>query len=174
MCSDDRVPLGDDIRLLTASPGPYYNARPGSRVPMFTSRCTTPLACALAEPRQESLVGRTSAARFLVSGLHRNSAHIGSYRDLMTTLTHLHTVRPRYAGEHRLAGSWCAPLGATGTRAQWSVDAARRLRGSRMSQQGDRKQQTIAVTFGRTGEFGYRSFDAGRSGAGSGYRGDAP
>jgi hypothetical protein len=94
--------------------------------------------------------------------------------DHMTALTHLHTVRPRHAGEHRLAASWCAPIGAMGTRAQWSVAAARSMRGSRMKQQGDRKQQSIGVTFSGTGEFGYRPLDAGRSGAGSGYRGDAP
>jgi len=98
--------------------------------------------------------------------------------DHMTALTHLHTVRPRHAGEVRLAGSWCAPLGARGTDAQWSTDAARSMRGSRVSQPGDRKQPSIdvtfAVTFSRTGEFGYGSLDAGDRGAGSGFRGDAP
>jgi hypothetical protein len=92
----------------------------------------------------------------------------------MTALTHLHTVRPRHAGEHRLAGSWCAPLGAEGTGVQWSIDAARSMRDARMSQRSDRKQLSIAVTFSRTVGFGYRPLDAGHSGAGSGFRGDAP
>ena len=92
----------------------------------------------------------------------------------MTMLTQLHTTALRHAGEHRLAASWCAPAGAVGTRAQRSVDATQSMRGWRMGRQNDRKQISIGVTFGRTGEFGYRPLDAGRSGAGSGYRGDAP
>jgi hypothetical protein len=91
----------------------------------------------------------------------------------MTALTHLHTVRPRHAGEHRLAGSWCAPLGAMGTRASWPI-AAGDARGERMSQPSDRKQPSIEMTFSGTSGFGYRSLDAGNSGAGSGFRGDAP
>ena len=92
----------------------------------------------------------------------------------MTALTQLHSERPRHAGDHRLAGRSCALVGAMGTCAQWPIDAEQGTRGSRMSWQNDRKQVSIGVTFGRTGEFGYRPLDAGRSGAGSGYRGDAP
>jgi hypothetical protein len=94
--------------------------------------------------------------------------------DHMTALTHFHTEALRHAGEHRLAASWCAPVGAMGTCAQWPIDAEQGTRGSRMSRQHDRKQLSIGVTFGRTSEFGYRPLDGGRSGAGSGYRGDAP
>jgi hypothetical protein len=94
--------------------------------------------------------------------------------DHMTALTHFHTEALRHAGEHRLAASWCAPVGAMGTCAQWPIDAEQGTRGSRMSWQNDRKQLSIGVTYSRTGEFGYRPLAAGRSGAGSGYRGDAP
>ena len=92
----------------------------------------------------------------------------------MTAHIHLHTEALRHAGGHRLAASWCAPVGAMGTRAQLWADAEQNMRGSRMDWQNDRKQISIGVTFGRTSEFGYRPLDAGRSGAGSGYRGDAP
>ncbi len=94
--------------------------------------------------------------------------------DHMTALTHLHTAGSRHAGDSRLAGSWCAPLGAMGTGAQWSVDASRIARESRMSTPSDRKQPSIEMTFSRTSGFGYRTLDAGNSGAGSGFRGDAP
>ena len=166
--------LRRDQFLLTHSLGPRYTARPGSRVPMFTSRCT-PRACALAHPRHELVVGRSSAARFRVSGLHAATRHASARTDdHMTARIHLHTEAPRQAGQHRLAASWCAPAGAMGTRAQRSVAAAQGMRGSRMGRQHDRKQISVAVTCSRKGEFGYRPLDAGRSGAGSGYRGDAP
>ena len=181
--SDDRRQAREDALIVTVSPrySPLtpsrvtdYTARPGSRVPMFTSRCTTPLACALAQPRLKC-VGRSSAARFRVSGIIAATRHrFARTDDHMTTHTHLHTVRPRHAGDSRLAGSWCAPLGAIGAAAPWSIDAARTTRGSRMSQPSDRTQTSIEVTVSRTSEFGYRSLEAGRSGAGSGFRGDAP
>ena len=146
---------------------------------MFTSRCTTPLACALAQPRRNFESGDHRRRDFSFLAFSAATPHASARTDdHMTALTHLHTVRPRHAGEHRLAGSWCAPLGAMGTGAQWSVDAARSMCGSRMSQPSDRKQPSIEmqfeVTFRKTGEFGYGSLDAGRSGAGSGFRGDAP
>ena len=162
--------------LLTRRPVAHYTARPGSRVPMFTSRCTTPLACALAQPRLKC-VGRSSAARFRVSGHQAATRHHSARTDdHMTARTHLHTARPRHAGDSRPAGSWCAPLGAmgTGTGARWTIDAARVMRGSRMGQPSDRKQPSIEMTFSRTSGFGYRPLDAGNSGAGSGFRGDAP
>jgi hypothetical protein len=43
--------------LLTRRPGPHYTARPGSRVPMFTSRCITPRACASAHPDPSNASG---------------------------------------------------------------------------------------------------------------------
>lgn len=92
----------------------------------------------------------------------------------MTALARLHTERPRHAGTSRLAGRSCAPVGAVGTGAPWSVEAARDTRWSRMSQRSDRKQPWADVTFSRTSGFGYRSLDAGQRGAGSGFRGDAP
>ena len=141
---------------------------------MFTSRCTTPCACALAQPRRKHESGDHRRRDFAFLDLAATRHTSIRTDDHMTALTHLHTEAQRHAGEHRLAASWCAPVGAMGTRAHWSADARQRVRGSRMSRQHDRKQLSIGVTFGRTSEFGYRPLDAGRSGAGSGYRGDAP
>jgi hypothetical protein len=92
----------------------------------------------------------------------------------MTALTHLPIARPRHAGQHRLAASWRAPIGAMGAGAQRPVEFAEAKRGMRMGQPGDRKQQTTVVTCRRTSGFVYRSLDAENSGAGSGFRGDAP
>lgn len=141
---------------------------------MFTSRCITPLACALANPDMIHSSGDHRRRDFAFLDLAATRHTSIRTDDHMTALTHLHTEAQRHAGEHRLAASWCAPVGAMGTRAQWSVGVAQGMRGSRMSWQNDRKQVSIGVTFGRTGEFGYRPLDAGRSGAGSGFRGDAP
>ena len=91
----------------------------------------------------------------------------------MTAFTRFPIARPRHAGQHRLAATWRAPVGAFGSGVRTSAD----LVGSesmRLEQPGDRKQQTIQVNDGRTGELGYRVLDAGNSGAGSGFRGDAP
>ena len=92
----------------------------------------------------------------------------------MTALIHLPIARPRYAGQRRLAASWRAPVGAMGTGAQRPAGLAVAECGMRMEQPGDRKQQTSDVTCSRTSGFAYRSLDAGNSGAGSGFRGDAP
>jgi len=163
-------------RTLTRSAGPHYTARPGSRVPMFTSRCTTPPACALAQPRQD-FVGRSSAARFLVSGhlvASRNfESRIDVQPDRMTALAQLPLARPRHAGQRRPAASWRAPIGAMGAGVQPLVDAIRAQRGMRMGRQDGRKQK-YEVTHNGANGFGFRSLDAGNSGAGSGYRGDAP
>ena len=89
----------------------------------------------------------------------------------MTARTQLRFARPRHAGDSRFAASWRAPVGAMGTgmQATW-MDAGREMRITRPS---DRKQQTTTeVMSARTS--GYRSLDAGHSGAGSGFRGDAP
>ena len=91
----------------------------------------------------------------------------------MTTRTRLSIARPRHAGQRRFVASWRAPIGATGAGVHPSMDAVGAERGIRMGLQGDRKQ-TTEVTCNGAGGFGYRSLEAGNSGAGSGYRGDAP
>jgi hypothetical protein len=165
----------NDIHPLTHPTGPRYNARPGSRVPMFTSRCTTPPACALAQPRPDSIVGRSSAARFLVSGTVTATRHpIARTDHPMTELTQLRIARPRHAGQRRPAASWRAPIGARGTGAHGQADVAGVRRAMRMGRLGDRKPQVLEVTGSTTIGFGYRSLDAGQGGAGSGFRGDAP
>ena len=143
---------------------------------MFTSRCTTPPACALAQPRHASLVGRASAARFLVSDTnHRNFTNESTVLpDPMTAHTRLPIARPRHAGQYRLAASWRAPMGAFGSGMQATTDIAGHECGMRMGQPGDRKQGTTEVTCSRTGELGFRALDAGKGGAGSGFRGGAP
>ena len=91
----------------------------------------------------------------------------------MTALTQLSFARPRHAGQRRLAASWRAPIGAMGAGIQPSRDVIGAECGMRMGLQDDRKQ-TNEVTCDRASGFGYRSLDAGNSGAGSGFRGDAP
>ena len=91
----------------------------------------------------------------------------------MTALTQLPIARPRHAGQRRPAASWRAPIGAMGAGVQPSVDVIRAQRGMRMGRQ-DGRTQTYEVTHNRANGFGFRSLDAGNSGAGSGYRGDAP
>lgn len=120
-------------------------------------------------------IGRSSAARFLVSGITAATTHrFARTDDPMTALTQLHSERPRHAGDHRLAGRSCALVGALGTGARWLAGADRSMRWSRMSEQDGRKQPWADVAFSRTSEFGYRSLEAGQGGAGSGFRGDAP
>ena len=87
----------------------------------------------------------------------------------MTAFTRLPIARPRHAGQYRLAGSWRARIGAFGSGMQLFAE-----RGMRMGQPDDRKQGTTEVTSSRTSGFGFRSLDTGNSGAGSGFRGDAP
>ena len=89
---------------------------------MLTSRCTTPLACALAQPRHEPLVGRPSAARFLVSGslaatrqpnrTYRRS-HDGTYPFPIRTPTacRRQPVRREVARAHRRDGDGYVPDG---------------------------------------------------------------
>ena len=141
---------------------------------MFTSRCTTLLACALAQPRRKCESGDHRRRDFSFLALTATRHASARTDDHMTARIHLHTEALRHAGEHRLAASWCASVGAVATRAQRSVDFAQSMRGSRMNWQNERKQISIGVTFGRTSEFGYRPLDEGKSGAGSVYRGDAP
>ena len=92
----------------------------------------------------------------------------------MTAFSRLPIARPRHAGQYRLAGSWRASSGALGPGMQATADIAGHECGMRMGQPDDRKQGTTEVTCSRTIELGYRSLDAGNSGAGSGFRGDAP
>jgi hypothetical protein len=92
----------------------------------------------------------------------------------MTAFTRLPIARPRHAGQYRLAASWRTPSGAFGWGMQGTADVAGAGRGMRMGQPANRKQGTTEVTCSRAGELGDRSLDAGDSGAGSGFRGDAP
>src|SRR5215203_2986177 len=67
-------------------------------------------------------VGRSSAARFLVSGSTVATRHrFAGTDDSMRALTQLRFARPRHAGVYRPAGSWCASVGAVGTGASWSI-----------------------------------------------------
>src|SRR5215217_5945605 len=116
-------------------------------------------------------VGRSSAARFLVSGIFAATRHrFTRTDDLMTARTQLRFAHPRHAGDSQFAASWRAPVGAMGTgmQARW-MDAGREMRIARPS---DRKQSKTEVGSRKTS--GYRSLAAGHSGAGSGFRGDAP
>jgi hypothetical protein len=94
--------------------------------------------------------------------------------DPMTAFTQLRVARPRHAGASRSAASWRAPVVAaeTGMRATW-IEAGDATRGMRIDRPSDRKQQTTTDAAScRTS--GYRSLDEGHSGAGSGFRGNAP
>ena len=91
----------------------------------------------------------------------------------MITFTPRSFARPRHAGQRRPAASWRAPIGATGAGVQPWADVVRGECGTRMGRQDDRKQAQD-VTGNGAGGFGYRSLDAGNSGAGPGFRGGAP
>jgi len=107
-----------------------------------------------------------------VSLQHHHESHV--LPDPMTAFSHLPIARPRHAGQHRLAASWRAPFGATGSSAQRSAGVGVGMGAMRTEQARDRKQQMTDVTCSRTSGFGYRPLDAGDSGAGSVLRGDAP
>jgi len=92
----------------------------------------------------------------------------------MTARIQLPFARPRQAGASRFVASWRAPVGAMGTgmQATWmELDGS--TREMCIARPSDRKQQTTADAAScRTS--GYGSLEAGHSGAGSGFRGDAP
>ena len=92
----------------------------------------------------------------------------------MTAHTRLPIARPRHAGQYRLAASWRAPIGAFGSGMRTSADVTGAEHGMPMAQPSDRKQATTEANCSRTGDLGFRSLDTGDSGAGSGFRGDAP
>jgi hypothetical protein len=94
--------------------------------------------------------------------------------DHMMAITQPRFARPRHAGASRFAASWRTPVGASGAGIQptW-IEAGQSKREMCAARQNDRMQQTTSdATSCRTS--GYRSLDAGHSGAGSGFRGDAP
>ena len=142
---------------------------------MFTSRCTTPRRVRWPNPDKLHSSGDHRRRDFSFPDaplqLQLDSPVLP---DPMTAFTRFPIARPRHAGRHRLAASWRAPVGAFGSGMRTSAGVAGVECGMRLRQPGDRKQQTIEVNHGRTGELGYRALDAGYSGAGSGFQGDAP
>ena len=93
----------------------------------------------------------------------------------MTAFTHSRFARLRHAGASRYAASWRMPVVAIGmgTSVQWAGDDQAK-REVQLARPNDRMQQqtTSDATSCRTSEKG--SLEAGHSGAGSGFRGDAP
>ena len=158
------------LHPLTRSTGPDYTARPGSRAPdVHEVRRTMPTGAYVGPIPDWKFVGRSSAARICRFRTFRCHSDHDSLvlPDPMTALTHHPIGRPRLAGQRRLAASRRAPIGAMGSGAQPPVDPPVAKRGMRMASRATRKQQMCEVTFSRTSGFGYRSLDAGHSGAGS-------
>jgi len=167
---------------LTHSPGPHYTARPGSRVPMFTSRCITPVACVSAHPDPKVRVRRSSVTRFVFSGSMISRAraeHVLNNRRPAVHMTQRILTRidsPRFTGSYRFAASWCAPVGALGADAYAMTiglgDSKRHARGLwRAKQVG---QMGIEGTSDRTSMSGKRPLDREGSGAGSRWSAGAP
>jgi len=168
---------------LTHLPSRRYSAR-GSRVPMFTSRCITPVACASTHPDQKACVRRSSVTRFVFSGSmisrvraeHVLTARSSDVHMTQRTLTRIDS--PWFTGTYRLAASWCAPVSAFGSGAGTYAmaiglgDSKRHARGlCRMKQVG---QMGMEGDAGWTSMSVNRPLDRDRSGAGSRWSAGAP
>jgi hypothetical protein len=180
-CRICRIP---SIPHLTRRPGPHYTARPGSRVPMFTSRCITPRACASAHPDRavrQAIIGDAICV-FRVHDFPRTRGAQRSRRNpdghmMQRTLTRIDS--PRFTGTYRYAASWCAPVGAFGGGAgvhalAIGLDDSKRRAHELWSIQ--RAWQAIGQESksGRTSMSGNRPLDRDGSGAGSRWSAGAP